>query len=70
MALYFVPPYLVMLPPAVAAEFLVLALPRSMDIVLEPRLGAATTGLFLMLEEDITVPVLSVVRTGAGISCC
>ena len=47
-----------MLPPAVAAEFLVLALPRSMDIVLEPRLGAATTGLFRMLEEDITVESL------------
>ena len=63
-----------MLPPAVAAEFLVLALPRSMDIVLEPRLGAVTTGLFRMLEEDITVPVLSVLRTGrvsaAAVSLC
>ena len=51
-----------MLLPAVAAEFLVLALPLSMDIVLEPRLGAAT-GLFLMLGEDITLR-LSDVRTG------
>ena len=40
---------------AVAAEFLVLALPLSMDMVLE--LGAATTGLFLMLGEDITLSV-------------
>ena len=52
-----------MLLPAVAAEFLVLALPLSMDIVLEPRLGAVTTGLFLMLGEDITLR-LSDVRTG------
>ena len=44
--------------PAVAALFLVLALPLSMDIVLEPRLGAVTTGLFRMLEEDITVQFL------------
>ena len=45
-----------MLLPAVAALFLVLALPLSMVIVLEPGLEAATTGLFLMLEEDITPP--------------
>ena len=46
-----------MLLPAVVAEFLVLALPLSMDMVLEPRLGATTTGLFLMLGEDITLSV-------------
>ena len=45
--------------PAVAALFLVLALPLSIDIVLEPGQGAATTGLFLMLEEDITQPQYS-----------
>ena len=43
-----------MLLPAVAAEFLVLALPLSMDMVLEPRLGSATTGLFLMLLQALS----------------
>ena len=51
-----IPLYLVMAPlPAVAAEFLVLALPLSIDMVLDPRVEAATTGLFLILEEDITM---------------
>ena len=43
--------------PTVAALFLVLALPLSMDIVLEPWFEAATPGLFLMLEEDITASI-------------
>ena len=58
------------------AVFLALVLPRSIDMVLAPELEAGTTGLLLMLEEDIA-SVFSVVsvtgRVSAAVSlslCC